>query len=93
MFVKAVQEMETSSATTTRAESTFETEVWRAVADGARAPAPAADAVLRLPRQAAGLKSRGIMHGAPGYAFSPQTWQIVDAQMGYRSFDLAPESA
>jgi hypothetical protein len=33
------------------------------------------------------------MHAAPAYGFSPQTWQIVDEQMGYRSFDPLPEGA
>ena len=36
------------------------------------------------------LKSHGLMHAAPGYAFSPHTWQIVDEQMGYHTFDSTP---
>jgi hypothetical protein len=39
------------------------------------------------------MKRRGIIHGAPAYAFSPHTWQLVDEQMGYHSFDPLPETA
>jgi hypothetical protein len=60
--------------------------------------AAAASATTRLQRRTefrdyltklAGLKQQGVMYGGPPYAFSPHTWQIVDAQMGYRSFDGA----
>jgi hypothetical protein len=29
------------------------------------------------------MKAQGILHRAPGYTWAPQTWQIVDAQLGY----------
>ena len=32
----------------------------------------------------------GVYQAAPGYAFSPHTWQIVDEHMGYHSFDPPP---
>jgi hypothetical protein len=93
LFVKAVQEMEDVISYYYQGGSTFETEVWRTVAERAR---------LRLQRRTQfseylaklrDLRGRGIMHGAPSYAFSPHTWLIVDEQMGYHSFDPAPQIA
>jgi hypothetical protein len=93
MFVKAVQEMEDVISYYYQGGSTFDSETWRAVAESARARLQRRTQLGDYLAKLRGLKSRGIMHGAPGYAFSPQTWQIVDAQMGYHSFDLAPETA
>jgi hypothetical protein len=73
--------------------STFDTEVWRAVSERARARLQRRAQFTEYLAKLRALKSRGIMHAAPGYAFSPQTWQIVDDQMGYHSFDPAPEDA
>jgi len=93
LFVKAAQEMEDIISYYYQGGSTFETEVWRAAAEGARARLQRRTQFGEYLGKLRGLKSRGIMHAAPAYGFSPQTWQIVDEQMGYRSFDPVPESA
>jgi hypothetical protein len=33
------------------------------------------------------FKNRGVPFSGPSYAFSPHTWQVVDAQMGYGYLD------
>ena len=88
LFVKAVQEMEDVISYYYRGGSTFDTEVWRAAVDRASARLARRTQLFEYLAKLRDLKRRGIMHAAPGYAFSPQTWQIVDEQMGYHSFDL-----
>jgi hypothetical protein len=87
LFVKAVQEMEDVISYYYQGGSTFDTEIWRAIADGARGRLQRRTQFAEYLGKLRTLKSRGVMHGAPAYAFSPQTWQIVDEQMGYHSFD------
>jgi hypothetical protein len=93
LFVKAAQEMEDIISYYYQGGSTFDTEVWRVAAEGARARLQRRTQFGEYLAKLRGLKSRGIMHAAPAYGFSPQTWQIVDEQMGYRSFDPVPEGA
>jgi len=92
LFVKAVQEMEDVISYYYQGGSTFETEVWRTVAARARARLQRRAQFSEYLAKLRDLKSRGIMHGAPSYAFSPHTWQLVDEQMGYHSFDPAPQT-
>ena len=92
MFVKAVQEMEDVISYYYRGGSTFDTEVWRTIAGQASARLARRTQLFEYLAKLRDLKRRGIMHAAPGYAFSPQTWQIVDEQMGYHSFDLDPNA-
>ena len=93
LFVKAVQEMEDVISYYYQGGSTFDTEVWRAIAESARARLQRRTQFGEYLGKLRAMKSRGVMHGAPAYAFSPQTWQIVDEQMGYHSFDPVPENA
>jgi hypothetical protein len=90
LFVKAVQEMEDVISYYYKGGSTFETEVWRALSERANARLARRTQLAEYLGKLRELKSRGLMHAGPGYAFSPHTWQIVDEQMGYRSFDLPP---
>jgi hypothetical protein len=87
LFVKAVQEMEDVISYYYRGGSNFDTEVWRAAAGRAGARLARRPQFSEYLAKLRDLKSRGVMHAAPPYAFSPHTWQIVDEQMGYRSFD------
>ena len=92
LFGKAVQEMEDVISYYYRGGSNFDSEVWRALVDRAdlrlRRRMPFFEYLAKL----RDLKSRGLMHGGPAYAFSPHTWQIVDEQMGYGSFDVPAAS-
>jgi hypothetical protein len=90
MFVKAVQEMEDVISYYYKGGSTFETEIWRAAADRASARLERRTQFSDYLKKVRELKSHGLMQAAPGYAFSPHTWQIVDEHMGYRSFDSPP---
>jgi hypothetical protein len=89
LFGKAVQEMEDVISYYYKGGSTFETEVWGALADRARARLARRTQLATYLEKLRELKSRGLLHAAPGYAFSPHTWQLVDAQMGYQSFASA----
>jgi hypothetical protein len=92
LFGKAVQEMEDVISYYYKGGSTFETDVWRALAERARARLERRAQLFTYFGKLRELKSRGLLHAAPGYAFSPHTWQIVDAQLGYGSFDAAPDA-
>ena len=90
LFVKAVQEMEDVISYYYKGGSNFETEIWRAAADRARARLDRRTQFSEYLGKVRELKSHGLMQAAPGYAFSPHTWQIVDEAMGYHSFDPSP---
>jgi len=93
LFVKAVQEMEDVISYYYQGGSNFDSEAWRAIAGHARARLQRRTQFSDYLAKLKALKSRGIMNGAPSYSFSPHTWQIVDRQMGYQSFDAAPSGA
>ena len=90
LFVKAVQEMEDVISYYYRGGSTFDTEVWRARRGARERPPAAPDAVLRVPRQAEGAEEPGHHARGPRLRVFAATWQIVDEQMGYHSFDSPP---
>ena len=90
LFVKAVQEMEDVISYYYKGGSNFETEIWRAAADRASARLERRTQFSEYLSKVRELKSHGLMQAAPGYAFSPHTWQIVDEQMGYHTFDSLP---
>jgi len=90
LFVKAVQEMEDVISYYYQGGSTFDTEFWRASARQARARLDRRPQLAEYLQKLATLKRRGILNAAPGYALSPHTWEIVDAALGYRSFEAAP---
>ena len=86
-FVKSVQEMEDVISYYYQGGSTFETPFWTASAARAKARLEKRKQLSNYFRELNALKQRGVMLGGPPYAFSPQTWQIVDASLGYRSFE------
>ena len=90
LFVKAVQEMEDVISYYYKGGSNFETEIWRAAAGRASARLERRTQFSEYLSKVRELKSHGLMQAAPGYAFSPHTWQIVDEQMGYHTFDSTP---
>jgi len=89
LFVKSVQEMEDVISYYYRGGSNFETEFWKRSAERAAARLARRPQFTEYLQKLKTLKARGIMHAAPSYAFSPQTWQVVDAALGYHSFDGA----
>lgn len=92
-FVKAVQEMEDVISYYYQGGSTFETAFWKASADRARTRLQRRTIFHEYLTKLGTLKKQGIVHAAPPYAFSPQTWQVVDKALGYGSFDGASEPA
>ncbi len=90
LFVKSVQEMEDVISYYYRGGSTFSSHFWTQAAEKANARLDKRSEFFDYLGKLRELKQRGIMHRAPPYAFSPHTWQVVDAQLGYHSFDPAP---
>jgi Tryptophan halogenase len=91
-FAKAIHEVEDVISYYYKGGSTFDTEFWRASADRANARLGRRPELAQYFAKLRDLKKRGVMHSSPAYAFSPNTWQIVDTHMGYRSFET-PESS
>jgi hypothetical protein len=92
LFGRAVKEMEDVISYYYRGGSTFDTEVWRATVDRANTRLQRRTQFSDYLAKLREMKSRGVMYAAPPYAFSPQTWQIVDDQLGYHSFDPPAET-
>jgi len=91
VFGKAVQEVEDVISYYYQGGSRFDSEVWRAAAARARSRLERRSQFSEYLTKLGQLKSRGMMHAGPSYAFSPHTWQIVDEQLGYHSFEhVAP---
>ncbi len=89
LFGKAVREVEDVISYYYRGGSTCNSEFWRASATAASARLERRGEFRDYVNKLKELKKRGVMYGGPPYAFSPHTWQLVDAQMGYHSFDAA----
>jgi hypothetical protein len=70
-----------------RGGSTFQSEFWRAAPEHAKARLAKRAVFSEYLRKLGELKAKGILHHGPSYAFSPHTWQIVDAELGYGSFE------
>jgi len=93
LFATAVQQVEDVISYYYKGGSSFQSEFWKASADRASTRLRRRTEFSDYLRTLTDLKNRGIMHGGPAYAFSPHTWQVVDAQMGYDSFETAPADA
>lgn len=86
LFVKAVQEMEDVISYYYQGGSTFETPFWTTSAGRAKARLEKRKVFTDYFGELTALKARGLMLSGPPYAFSPQTWKIVDEALGYDSF-------
>ena len=95
LFTKAAREVEDVISYYYKGGSTFESQFWQASAARARARLDRRSEFSEYTAKLAGLKAKGTMYSGPPYAFSPHTWQLVDAELGYRSFDVdsAPRTA
>jgi hypothetical protein len=89
-FVKGVQEMEDVISYYYRGGSNFQSEFWKVAADEASTRLEKRTEFGDYMRTLADFKKRGILHSGPSYAFSPHTWQVVDAQMGYEYLEASP---
>lgn len=87
LFSKAVSEMEDVISYYYKGGSNFDSEFWRVSAERASARLEKRTEFHDYAKKLAGLKNKGVMYSGPPYAFSPHTWHIVDAQMGYHSFE------
>jgi hypothetical protein len=90
LFAKSVREMEDVISYYYRGGSTFDSEFWRASSEHATKRLERRPELTEYLAKLRGLKQRGILHSGPPYAFSPHTWQVVDAELGYRSFEPPP---
>ncbi len=90
LFVKAVHEMEDVISYYYRGGSNFRTEFWQTSAARASARLDERPEFAEYLAKLRDFKKQGVPHRGPPYAFSPHTWQIVDSQLGYRSFETAP---
>ncbi len=82
-FVTSVREMEDVISYYYQGGSMHASEFWRAAAGSAQQRLTQRPNFLRYLGRLRALKQQGILHTAPGYAWAPHTWQIVDAQLGY----------
>jgi hypothetical protein len=90
LFTRAVAEMEDVISYYYRGGSTHQSEFWRAAPEHAKARLAKRPQLFEYFDKLKALNARGILFSGPAYAFSPHTWQIVDAALGYGSFDAAP---
>ena len=86
LFVKAVKEMEDVISYYYRGGSTFESAFWKASSERASARLERRPEFSEYLARLRDFKKRGIMHSGPSHAFSPHTWQVVDAELGYGTF-------
>lgn len=88
-FVKAVQEMEDVISYYYQGGSKYDTPFWRHAVPFATQRLEKRDEFRHLMQHYGYLKSRGVVHHGPTYAFVPLTWEIVDEQLGYGYIDPA----
>jgi hypothetical protein len=89
LFVKSVHEMEDVISYYYRGGSTFDTPFWQTSKERASARLGRRQELWDYFAKLRDMKRRGTPYHAPAYAFSPHTWTLVDAAMGYGSFDTA----
>lgn len=89
LFTKSAQEVEDVISYYYKGGSNFETEFWKASVERATARLERRPEFFEYLNKLAELKKNGVMHTGAPYAFSPHTWQVVDAQLGYDSFASA----
>jgi hypothetical protein len=86
-FVRAVKEMEDVISYYYQGGSNYQTDFWKASAEKSKVRLAKRTEFFECMRSLADFRKRGVPFNGPSYAFSPHTWQIVDAQMGYGYLD------
>lgn len=89
-FVRAVQEMEDLISYYYQGGSMRVGEFWRVATESSQKRLAGRKAFLEYMLQLREARSRGQLHTMRGYGWTPQTWQIVDAQLGYGYLDDGP---
>lgn len=87
LFHKAAREVEDVISYHYKGGATFDSRFWQDSASHARTRLDRRSEFTDYLAKLAELKAKGTMYSGPAYAFSPHTWQLVDAELGYRSFD------
>ena len=87
LFTKAVQQMEDVISYYYRGGSNLDSAFWKASVERANTRLQRRPEFFDYLRGLAELKKKGVMHSGPANGFSPHTWLVVDAHMGYRSFE------
>jgi len=89
-FIKSVQEMEDVISYYYQGGSLHATEFWKAATESAQHRLAGRREFLEYLGRLRALKEEGVLHRAPGYGWAPQTWQVVDAQLGYNYIQGPP---
>jgi hypothetical protein len=82
-FVQVVQEMEDLVSYYYQGGSMHQSEFWKAATSSAQRRLAIRRPFLEYLGQLQEARKRGQLHTMRGYGWAPQTWQIVDAQLGY----------
>ncbi|MBX2860061.1 MAG: tryptophan 7-halogenase [Vampirovibrio sp.] len=82
-FVKAVQEMEDVISYYYQGGSNHDSKFWKEATKKTKKRLDKRKEFKDMMAAYKTLKSKGVLHTAPAYGFSPITWEIVDEQMGY----------
>lgn len=86
-FTMAVREMEDVISYYYQGGSTFETEFWKTSAERAKKRLERRTQFGEYMSKLVTMKGQGTIHLSPAYAFSPQTWMVVDKALGYGTFE------
>jgi hypothetical protein len=86
-FVEAIRQMEDVVSYYYQGGSTYQSEFWKAASSQAKARLAKRTEFAEFWQKLREFKQRGLIHNGPSYAFSPHTWQIVEAQTGYGYLD------
>lgn len=86
-FRRSVQQMEDVISYYYQGGSLHASEFWKAATSAAQARLATRPEFLEYLGQLRAFRAEGILHRAPGYTWAPQTWQIVDEQLGYGYID------
>lgn len=87
LFTKAVREVEDVISYYYKGGSTCNSDFWKAATASAKSRLERRVEFKQYCDKLAALNKKGTMFSGPPYAFSPHTWKLVDAEMGYHSFD------
>lgn len=82
-FVQAVNQMEDVISYYYQGGSLYDSDFWRYAMPYASRRLEGRPQFKQLMAHFRDLKSRGILHHGPDYAFAPKTWELVDAALGY----------
>ena len=86
-FVRAVNQMEDVISYYYQGGATFESDFWNYAMPFATKRLEGRPQFKEMMNGYRDLKSKGILHHGPDYAFAPKTWELVDEALGYGYID------